>query len=503
MRYHITLLLLLFSLGLSAQNKPDYVNTEVYESHFYTSNLAFARHCFWSEKIERNVKKPDRYYLPPRLDSVQFEGLNALEHFIYAFQHPEWYHQSCSMFPFPTNLMQKIPASLNRVGEGVVMSPRQTDAIIAHRDSVILLMDQCIKENNSVSEDFKRAILLLDAKELIPTLLSILEKSKDPKDPYLLTVLCKLMRWEYGPFMESEVGQALYPDSLKFEFFKREYYQHHVPFTQANYDTIVHHAKQFSHWITSKPESFATVQAGKRKVGQEGHSTNPLRETTLYMFQISKYEVTNRQFAEFVKQTGYVTLAETRKDAFVFEVGLPEFEWKPDPTANWRFPNGVSQGGIKDKMDHPVTCISFLDAQAYCKWAGVRLPTVDEWEIASRGGGANRMYGFGQTADSISYYANIWKGKDHLAKASDEDYLTTSPVGSFLPNQLGIYDMYGNVFEFCSNIPAAFVLLPNVAATRGGSWWCSANACGFYNSIDIGRVQKEASFSNNGFRVVR
>lgn len=88
-------------------------------------------------------------------------------------------------------------------------------------------------------------------------------------------------------------------------------------------------------------------------------------------------------------------------------------------------------------------------------------------------------------------------------KYEGEDSLTTSPIGSYKPNALGLYDVYGNVFEFCANTPEAFSTFDKVAATRGGSWWCSFYACGFFNSVDIGRVKQDASFSNNGFRVVR
>ncbi|MBS0027537.1 formylglycine-generating enzyme family protein [Chitinophaga sp. 22321] len=246
---------------------------------------------------------------------------------------------------------------------------------------------------------------------------------------------------------------------------------------------------------------YVLVPKGQYPVGKKQHTLNPLRKVTVDSFYIAACETTNRQFAAFVAATGYVTDAEKKHDALVFEPGLREFEWDNDSSAYWRFPNGVDRGGIERKMDHPVTCISYNDALAYCEWAGVRLPTLDEWEIASRAG-ATTDYFFGAKNTQIDRYANIWHGADHLQADSSDGYMYTAPVGSFQPNAWGVYDIYGNVFEFCSGKVLANES-PTLAHARGGSWWCSKASCSFFNSADIGRVNKRASFSNQGFRVVK
>jgi formylglycine-generating enzyme required for sulfatase activity len=217
-------------------------------------------------------------------------------------------------------------------------------------------------------------------------------------------------------------------------------------------------------------------------------------------FSIAATETTNSQFLQFVVATGYLTDAEKFKDALVFAPGLEEFRWLEDSTACWRYPNGKSRGGITDKMNHPVTTISYTDIQAYCQWAEVRLPSFEEWEIASRAGAAT-TYCWGDDADSITRYANIWHGRDHLTADSTDGFMYTAPVASFQPNAWGLYDMYGNVFEFCEGRLSSDGD-KKLAHARGGSWWCSSNSCSFFNSVDIGRVHPNASFSNQGFRVV-
>lgn len=228
---------------------------------------------------------------------------------------------------------------------------------------------------------------------------------------------------------------------------------------------------------------------------------NPLHKATVKSYYISKYEVTNEEFARFVNATGYITIAEKAHTAMVFEAPLGEFEWKEDSTAYWRYPNGTNRGGIEHKMNHPVTCICFKDIEAYCNWAGVRLPTLDEWEIACRAG-SRSTYFFGNNTTLVGRYANIWHGLNHQAADSSDGFVYTSPVGSFAPNAWGLYDMYGNVFEYCSDRKPALKNKPYVAQARGGSWWCSKNSCGFFNSVDCGRNDQYASFSNQGFRVV-
>jgi formylglycine-generating enzyme len=243
------------------------------------------------------------------------------------------------------------------------------------------------------------------------------------------------------------------------------------------------------------------VPAGTYSVGKAGRLEYPRRKVRLKAYEIALCETTNAEFERFVVATSYVTDAERLHNAMIFEPGLKEFEWKQDKTAQWRFPNGISRGDIQDKMDHPVTSISYSDATAYCKWAGVRLPTYDEWEVACRAG-TTTDYHFGNDRKKILKFANIWHGLDHLKPDLTDGFLRTSPVKSFAPNPWGLYDMYGNVFEFVSGrLPTN--KKPDYAHARGGSWWCSTKTCCFFNSFDMGAVQIHASFSNQGFRVAQ
>lgn len=244
------------------------------------------------------------------------------------------------------------------------------------------------------------------------------------------------------------------------------------------------------------------IPSGTYWVGSKTSTTNPLRQVIIKSFSIAKTELTNAQFEKFIEATNYKTDAERFKNAMVFAPGLAEFRWIKDSTAYWRFPNGISRGDIKDKMNHPVTTISYRDIQAYCKWAKVRLPSFEEWEVASRAGNDNDSYFWGNDKAEISTYANIWLGKDHLEEDYADGFMYTAPVASFKPNKLGLYDMYGNVFEFCQGALPTDPKTRSIAHARGGSWWCSKNSCNFFNSVDIGNTNPKASFSNQGFRVV-
>lgn len=253
--------------------------------------------------------------------------------------------------------------------------------------------------------------------------------------------------------------------------------------------------------MAQQNKKFVLVPKGIYEVGKAASTQNPLRKVQVDSFRIAIYETTNREFAAFVAATGYITDAEKQHNALVFEPGLDEFRWKNDSTAYWRYPNGISRGGISDCMNHPVTCISYRDVQAYCTWACVRLPTLDEWEIACRAG-SRTNYFFGNDDKPIKAYANVWHGHDHKKADYSDGYMYTSPVGHFKPNAWGLYDMYGNVFEFCTG-KLTPTEKPFIAHARGGSWWCSSSACHAFNSYSIGQVHVHASFSNQGFRVVK
>lgn len=244
------------------------------------------------------------------------------------------------------------------------------------------------------------------------------------------------------------------------------------------------------------------IPAGTYILGGENSTVNPIHEVESKEFFISPNEITNEQFKKFVEETKYVTTAEKYKNAKTFHVGLGEFEWVQDTTANWKFPFGKKKGGIENKMNYPVTCISFIDIQKYCQWAGVRLPTLDEWEIASRCGSRDKYF-FGKDSTLLNEYANVWLSRTHDTLDVPDEFLYQSPIETFQPNKWGLYDMYGNNFEFCSDQFSQLKNNPRQVCGRGGSWWCSKNSCNFFNSVDIGSVNKMASFSNHGFRVVR
>lgn len=251
----------------------------------------------------------------------------------------------------------------------------------------------------------------------------------------------------------------------------------------------------------AQANDYVQIQAGSYQLGDTASLANPKRTVYIESFWISKFELTNAEFEKFVQATSYKTLAERYHNAMVFEPGLAEFRWLQDSTAYWRFPNGVSRGGIEAKMDHPVTCISYKDVLAYCTWADCRLPSFDEWEVAARAG-SEGYYFEGFSKENMSEYANVWHGRDHLKADYSDGYLYTSPVGKFKPNPWGLFDIFGNVFEFCTG-----KLQGDgnryVAHARGGSWWCSKNSCSAFNNVYIGSVSPNASFSNLGFRVVK
>jgi formylglycine-generating enzyme required for sulfatase activity len=186
--------------------------------------------------------------------------------------------------------------------------------------------------------------------------------------------------------------------------------------------------------------------------GDGGADEKPVHEVCVDDFYMGKYEVTVGQFKEFVRETGYQTEAERGDGAYHF-TGR---EWKMGKAINWRNP------GFRQTDRHPVVCVSHNDALAFAEWLGrktgqgIRLPTEAEWEYAARSGGKKYKYGWGSGNPSAniadvslkrefpSSNLTIWEGYD-------DGYVYTAPVGSFPPNELGLCDMTGNVWEWCSD----------------------------------------------------
>lgn len=242
------------------------------------------------------------------------------------------------------------------------------------------------------------------------------------------------------------------------------------------------------------------VPAGAYAVGQAGHYFNPSRTVNLPSFRIATTETTNAQFARFIAATGYRTDAEKRGFGRVAKEGYPDWGWKEVTGATWRLPMGPGGPKAEDLPTHPATQISGADAAAYCHWAGGRLPTLDEWEVAARAG-VKTLYPWGDTWDPTK--SNTWNGKTHRKNTREDGWVYTAPVKSYPANAWGLHDVVGNVFEYCGDLPAK---VPRgqqnrLIAGRGGSWWCSAGTCHFYNLVDMGTQDRHGSLSNQGFRL--
>lgn len=248
---------------------------------------------------------------------------------------------------------------------------------------------------------------------------------------------------------------------------------------------------------TGDPVRFVKVKGGSYRVGEAGHLRNPLRTVKLAGFEIGVTEVTNAQFESFIQATSYVTDAEKNGFGMTFREGMEDWKWESTRGADWRHPFGPAS---EMQADHPVTQISFNDATAYCRWAGGRLPTVEEWEVAARAGAETPLrWPWGNVYSPRGrFLANTWQGPSHRRNTMKDGYLYTAPVAQFPPNAWGLYDVIGNVFEYCTDARSG-----GMAAGRGGSWWCSEGTCDFYNLIDIGRMHPRATLPNQGFRVVR
>ena len=278
-------------------------------------------------------------------------------------------------------------------------------------------------------------------------------------------------------------------------------------------------------------------------------------------FWMDTTEVTNAQFKKFADATGYVTVAEKKpkREDFIGQIEdisqIPEenlfagsicfnskFDaetlktvsrknpgwiyqgqiWTIQKGASWRHPEGPDST-IDDRMDHPVVHVAWQDAQAYCKWAGKRLPTEAEWEFAARGGLVGKNYPWGdELKPDGKWMHNIWQGEFPFKNANLDGFPTTAPVGSFPRNGYGLHDMTGNVWEWCSDNyrPDYYALSPKRNPTgpetsydpnepnikkriqRGGSFMCSDTYCIGYSVAARMKGDEMSGAFHTGFRCV-
>lgn len=278
------------------------------------------------------------------------------------------------------------------------------------------------------------------------------------------------------------------------------------------------------------------------------NDAQPIHRVYVGGFWMDKTDVTNKKFEEFVKATGYVTVAERTPTKDEFPDAPPENlvagSMVFTPTANpvplndvyqwWRYVHGASwrhptgpDSDLKGKENYPVVQIAYEDAAAYAKWAGKRLPTEAEWEFAARGGLSGKTYAWGnEFRPGGKWMANTYQGEFPVKDTGADGFAGIAPVGKFAPNGYGLYDMAGNVWQWCSDWyrPDYYDQLAagGVARNpqgpvssdlsydgqpqrvhRGGSFLCTDQYCSRYMVGTRGHGDVDSGCNNLGFRCVK
>jgi formylglycine-generating enzyme len=261
--------------------------------------------------------------------------------------------------------------------------------------------------------------------------------------------------------------------------------------------------KEIQHRSFSEP-NMIYVKGGE--FTSEEPVTHHVKKFAVKSFLLDKNVVTVKDFDAFVKATKYITEAEKFGNAGVFNSTTGE--WELVDGANYRYPFGKDKEAAK--KDHPVTQVSWNDAQAYAKWIGKRLPTQWEWEFAARNGkNTDAVYAWGKNlVESGKYKANTWQGSFPFKNTVDDGYETTSPVGAFGETSLGLTDMGGNVWQWCSDSiePTKAEAIQDPATRRvlrGGSFLCDPLVCHGYKVDGRSSSTPETALVHLGFRCAK
>ncbi|MCY7408733.1 MAG: formylglycine-generating enzyme family protein [Chitinophagales bacterium] len=307
------------------------------------------------------------------------------------------------------------------------------------------------------------------------------------------------------------------------------------------------------------PPGMVWIKGGDFVMGTDSDSQSRPDETPAHKvhvdgFYMDVHEVTNADFAVFVKATNYITIAEKPVDWDELKLQLPPGTPRPPDSvllpsslvftppaqavplnnvtswwtwmrgADWKHPLGPGSS-IIGKENYPVVHVSWDDAEAYCKWAGKRLPTEAEWEFAARGGKNNFKYPWGNETD-YAKHANTWDGHFPDKNTLEDGYDLAAPVKSYAPNGYGLYDMAGNVWEWCSDwyrsdyyrtcSKQGTVSNPQGPAdsydpeeptvpkrvNRGGSFLCNDSYCSSYRITARMKTSSDTGLEHMGFRCV-
>tara|TARA_B100000405_G_scaffold188029_1_gene131756 strand:- start:222 stop:1046 length:825 start_codon:yes stop_codon:yes gene_type:complete len=266
------------------------------------------------------------------------------------------------------------------------------------------------------------------------------------------------------------------------------------------------------------------IPAGDYQVGSDRFYPEeaPVRQVSIASFEIDQAPVTNAEFQQFVDATGYQTVSERPPDPTLYpdlppEEQIPESVvfLPPPPTvdrseplswwaliagADWRHPQGPDTN-LEGLMQHPVVHVAFEDALAYADWAGKRLPTADEWEVAARGGLVDQDYAWGaeKTPDG-RWLANVWQGLFPWDNKETDGWFWTSPVGSFPANGYGLVDVCGNVWEWTSTPYAVPEGEQKRRVIKGGSFLCADNYCHRFRPSALMGQTLDTATCHMGFR---